>query len=82
MRRYELVVIFPMEEEPYKTGREVLLADLEKNEVTVEKTEDMGDRQLSYEIKKHKRGRYLFYILNASPEKITVLDRLFKLNVN
>ena len=82
MRRYELTVIFPLEEDNHKAGREQLLADLASNGAEVEKTDELGDRDLAYEIKKRKRGRYALLVVKSDPSKITVLDRIFKLNAN
>ncbi|HCC36441.1 MAG TPA: 30S ribosomal protein S6 [Treponema sp.] len=82
MRLYELMVIFPLEEDQHKAGREQLLADLSGNGAEIEKTDEMGDRDLTYEIKKRKRGKYVLFTLKADPAKITVLDRVFKLNSN
>jgi small subunit ribosomal protein S6 len=82
MRRYELTVIFPLEEDQHKAGREQLLSDLAANGVEVEKTDEIGDRDLAYEIKKRKRGKYVLLVIKSDPAKITVLDRIFKLNVN
>ncbi|MDR0400383.1 MAG: 30S ribosomal protein S6 [Treponema sp.] len=82
MRRYELTVIFPLEEDQHKAGRELLLSDLAANGVEIEKTDEMGDRDLAYEIKKRKRGRYVLFTIKADPARITVFDRVFKLNVN
>jgi len=82
MRRYELTVIFPMEEDQHKAGREHLLADLAANGAEIEKTDEMGERDLAYEVKKRKRGRYVLLTIKADPAKITVLDRIFKLNAN
>ena len=82
MRLYELMVIFPLEEEHHKAGREQVLADLAANGATVEKTDELGDRDLSYEIKKNKRGKFVLFVIQADPAKISVLDRIFKLNLN
>jgi small subunit ribosomal protein S6 len=82
MRQYELTVIFPLEEDQHKAGREKLLADLAANGVEIEKTDETGDRDLAYEIKKRKRGKYVLFTIQADPAKITVLDRVFKLNTN
>jgi len=82
MRRYELTVIFPMEEDQHKAGRDLLLSDLSANGVEIEKTDELGDRNLAYEIKKRKMGKYVLFALKADPAKITVLDRIFKLNAN
>jgi len=82
MRRYELTVIFPMEEDQHRAGREQLLADLASNGVEIEKTDEIGDRDLAYEVKKRTRGKYVLFVIKADPAKITVLDRIFKLNAN
>jgi small subunit ribosomal protein S6 len=82
MRLYELTVIFPLEDDQHKAGRERLLADLAANGVEIEKTEETGDRDLAYEIKKRKRGKYVLFIIKADPAKIIVLDRIFKLNAS
>ncbi|MDR1411649.1 MAG: 30S ribosomal protein S6 [Spirochaetaceae bacterium] len=80
MRQYELTVIFPLEEDQYQAGREQLLAELSANQVEIVKTDELGDRDLAYEIKKRQRGRYVLYTIKADPVKIAVLDRIFKLN--
>ncbi|MCL2410653.1 MAG: 30S ribosomal protein S6 [Treponema sp.] len=82
MRRYELTVIFPMEEDQHKAGREQLFSDLSANGVEIEKTDELGDKTLAYEIKKRKMGRYVLLVVKSDPAKITVLDRIFKLNAN
>jgi small subunit ribosomal protein S6 len=82
MRQYELTVIFPLEEDLHKAGREQLLNDLGNNGVVVERTDETGDRDLAYEIKKRRRGKYVLFIIKADPEKLVNLDKIFKLNVN
>jgi small subunit ribosomal protein S6 len=82
MRQYELTVIFPLEEDQSKAGREQLLADLSVNGAEIEKTDEVGDRDLAYEIKKRRRGRYVLFTLKLDPAKVAVLDRSFKLNAN
>jgi small subunit ribosomal protein S6 len=82
MRRYELTVIFPLEEDQHRAGREQLLSDLAANGAEIEKTDETGDRDLAYEVKKRKRGKYVLFTLKADPAKITVMDRVFKLNAN
>ncbi|MCL2128343.1 MAG: 30S ribosomal protein S6 [Treponema sp.] len=82
MRRYEMMVIFPLEEDQHAAGREQLMNDLAANGVEIEKTDETGDRDLAYEIKKRKRGKYVLFTIKADPAKITVLDRVFKLNAN
>ncbi|MDR0998079.1 MAG: 30S ribosomal protein S6 [Treponema sp.] len=82
MRRYELTVIFPLEEDQHKAGREQLLSDLAANGAEIEKTDETGDRDLAYEVKKRKRGKYVLFTLKVDPAKIAAMDRVFKLNAN
>jgi len=82
MRHYELMVIFPLEEDQQKAGRETLLTDLGNNGAEIEKTDEVGDRDLAYEIKKRKRGKYVLFTIKADPDKIANMDRIFKLNAN
>ena len=44
--------------------------------------EPYGDRDLTYEIKKKTRGRYVLFNINSEPAKIVEMDRQFKLNQN
>ena len=82
MRQYELTVIFPIEEALQQAGREQLQADLAANNVETEKTTEMGDRDLAYEIKKHRRGKYVLYNIKLDGAVIANLDKAFKLNSN
>ncbi|MCL2762974.1 MAG: 30S ribosomal protein S6 [Treponema sp.] len=82
MRRYELTVIFPLEEDQHSAGRTQFLSDLAANGVEIEKTDEMGDRDLAYEVKKRKRGKYVLFLIKADPAKVINLDRIFKLNAN
>jgi small subunit ribosomal protein S6 len=82
MRQYELMVIFPPEEDQHKAGREQLLTDLGNNGAEIEKTDELGDRDLAYEINKKRRGKYVLFTIKADPAKIAGMDRIFKLNAN
>jgi small subunit ribosomal protein S6 len=82
MRQYELTVIFPLEEDQHKAGREQFLTDLGNNGVEIVKTDELGDRDLAYEVKKRRRAKYVLFTIKADPAKIVVLDRIFKLNAN
>jgi small subunit ribosomal protein S6 len=82
MRQYELTVIFPLEDDQYQAGKETVLADLTAQGAEIVKTDELGDRDLAYEIKKRKRGRYILFTLNLDPGKLSELNRVFKLNAN
>ena len=54
MRKYELMTIYPLEEDKYKAGLEALKADLANFGAEIEKEEPYGDRDLTYEVKRQK----------------------------
>lgn len=82
MRKYELMTIYPLEDDKYKAGLETLKADLAKFGCEIEKEESYGDRDLTYEVKRQKRGKFLLLNIKANPSKITELDGQFKFNTN
>ena len=82
MRKYELSAVFPLEEDLFTAGRETVLADLAAQGAEILKTDEIGDRDLAYEINKRKKGRYIYFTLKADPAKISVLEKVFKLNAN
>jgi small subunit ribosomal protein S6 len=43
------------------------------------KSEDWGKKKLAYEIKKHKRGHYMFFQFKAAPAAVSELERTYKL---
>jgi small subunit ribosomal protein S6 len=76
------MVIFPMEEDQHRAGKDQLQSDLSANGAEIEKTDEVGERDLAYEIKKRKKGRYVLFTIKSDPSKIIVLDKIFKLNAN
>lgn len=82
MRSYELVTIFPTEEELYRLGKEAVLAELKNQGAELVKEDEMGERQLCYPIKDRPRGRYVFYNIKLAPDKIIAAEKVFKLNTN
>lgn len=82
MRKYELMTIFPIEEELYKNGIESTRTVLSEFGAEIESEESYGDRDLCYEVKKRNRGRFLLLNIKVNPAKIIEIDRQFKLNVN
>jgi len=82
MRKYELMVVFPLEEDQFKPGAEAVRKTIADYGAQIISEEPYGDRDLTYEIKKRVRGRYVLFNINAEPAKIVEMDRQFKLNVN
>ena len=79
MRKYELMTVFPVEEDVYKPGMEALHSILADFGVQIISEEPFGDRDLAYEIKKKRKGRYVLFNIEADPSKMIELDKKFKL---
>ncbi|MBN1836110.1 MAG: 30S ribosomal protein S6 [Spirochaetales bacterium] len=79
MRKYEAVVILRPESESIAEAREFLRTLFNGDSCKTVKEEEMGDRELAYEVKKNKRGFYLLYELEAEPQSIPALDKALKL---
>jgi small subunit ribosomal protein S6 len=82
MRKYELMTIFSTEDEKSKAGQEAVRSVLGKYGVVIEKEEPYGDRDLTYEVKKLNRGRFVLFTIKANPAKLVEIDRDFKLEEN
>ena len=82
MRKYELMTVFPIEEEQFKQGIEAVRSVLASENVQLDSEDSFGDRELTYEIKKKRKGRYVLFNIHADPDKIITIDRQFKLNQN
>ncbi len=82
MKKYELMAIFPLEEEKSKKGAEELKGTLTKFGAEIEEEKPFGDRDLTYEIKKQKRGRFVLFTMKLNPGKIVDIEKEFKINMN
>lgn len=80
MNKYELMTIYPAEDEKFKSGTDTVKAVLSEFGATVEKEESYGDRDLAYEIKRYKRGRFYLFTVKVNPAKIAEISKQFALN--
>ena len=67
MKKYELMVIYPLEDESAKKGAESLKSTLSSFGAEIEEEKPFGDRDLTYEIKKQKKGRFVLYTMKLNP---------------
>ena len=79
MRKYELMTIFPLDEEKSSKGKEAVRNILTSFGAEIEKEELFGARDLTYEVAKQKRGRFFLFTLSLNPGKITEIDGAFKI---
>ncbi len=79
MRNYEAVFIFRTEADAYNGGLEKVKEELKKVDANIVKEDDMGERELAYQIKKEQRGHYYFFDLEVEPDKILKIEKDVKL---
>lgn len=82
MKKYELMTIYPMDEEKSKKGAEDVKSVLLNFGAEITDEKPFGDRDLTYEINRQKKGHFVLYTLKMNPSKITDVDASFKLNTN
>lgn len=79
MKKYELMTVFPVEEDKFKAGADSVRSILAQFGASIDEEKSYGDRDLTYEIKKQNRGRFLLFIVKANPAKIDSINKQFKL---
>ena len=82
IRHYETMFIVKATLTDEETQAEIatVKAKIEKNGGTIVSVEDMGSRNLAYEIEKQKRGYYYVIYFTAPSESITELERNYRVN--
>jgi small subunit ribosomal protein S6 len=84
IRHYETMFIVKatLTAEEIQAQIELVKANIEKNGGTIAATNDMGSRELAYEIQKNKRGYYYLAYFTAPTEAIIELERNYRINEN
>ena len=82
MRKYELMTIFPTEEDVCQTSLANVRGIFQEFGAEIEKEDFFGERELTYEVKKRNRGKFYLFNIKANPAKIIDIDHKFKLESN
>jgi small subunit ribosomal protein S6 len=84
IRHYETMFIVKptLTEEETKAQIDLVKSNIEKNGGEIVSVDDMGTRQLAYEIQKNKRGYYYVIYFKAPTESIKELERNYRINEN
>lgn len=82
MKKYEALFILKPNLTEDESGKlsTAITEVITKNGGKIDRKEDMGLRDLAYQIKKEKKGRYLLVYFTAEPNIISVIERAYKLN--
>lgn len=82
MKKYELMTIYPLDDEKSKKGAEDVKSTLSSFGAEIAEEKPFGDRDLTYMINKQRKGRFVLYTLTLNPGKIAEIDKSFKINQN
>ncbi len=84
IRNYETMFIVKptLSEEETQAQIETVKANITANGGEIVACDDMGSRELAYEIEKQKRGYYYVIYFTAPSESILELERNFNVNEN
>ena len=82
MKKYELMIIYPIDDEKSKKGAEDVKATLAKFGAEIEEEKVIGDRDLTYLIQKQKKGKFVLYTMKLNPAKVVEIQNEFKINMN
>jgi small subunit ribosomal protein S6 len=84
IKHYETMFIVKptLTEEELQAQIALVRSNIEKNGGEIIAADDMGTRQLAYEIQKNKRGYYYVIYFKAPTESISELERNYRINEN
>jgi small subunit ribosomal protein S6 len=82
MPAYESIFILKPDlgEEEIETNLDKLKEVITNNGGVINRIENWGKKRLSYQVKKHCFGNYIFLLIEAPPSLIPELERNYKLN--
>ena len=84
MNRYEGIFIFrpDLNEKDLEKEYSNVEGTIKKHKGTIEKSENWGKKNLTFEIKKFHDGFFSYFIFEADPQTIKTFTELFKINNN
>lgn len=82
MKKYELMTIYPVDDEKSKKGSEDLKNTLSTYGAEIIEEKVIGNRDLTYAIKKQKKGNFILYTMKLNPSKLIEIEKAFKINQN
>jgi len=84
IKHYETMFILKptLTDEETQAQIDLVKSVIEKNGGEIASCDDMGTRQLAYEIEKNKRGYYFVIYFKCSTEGILEVERNYRINEN
>lgn len=85
MKKYEIMFIVKpdLEEGAIKTVFDSMKTMLEEQKANIIESKEMGQKELTYEVKKYKTGYYFYFLIEAEDAKaVKEFDRVALINEN
>jgi len=79
MKTYELVCAFTVKEEQSVAGIEGVQGILKNSQAVIQSEEDLGGRELAYEIDRETRGHYRLFNIELEQSELPKLEDGLKL---
>ncbi len=84
MNKYEMMFIVnsTLEQNAISDVAELIKSTIEKSKGKILEVKEMGQRELAYEIKKHKNGYYYLLTFEAKEDVIEKINHIANVNEN
>ncbi len=69
MRTYEIMCVFAPQDEQFNESLAAVKEKLGALKANIQSEKDMGVKELAYQMQKHTHARYLYFVVQMSPEK-------------
>jgi len=79
MRKYELMVIFDLDEDTLDNKKKFVSDNFESNKISILEESSIGEKDFSYQIRNKNRGHYYLYNIEAEQPSLKELEKAFKL---
>lgn len=79
MYKYEATFILHPSVEQCEKGTAALKKEFEATGIKILKEESKGELDLTYPIRKNKKGRYFLFELEAPPQSINAIEKTLKI---
>lgn len=79
MKKYELLILAPINETSFKTARDRAAEILKAHDADILSEEDFGVRRLAYDVDGQKDGHYYIYNFTMQPSEVAGVETELKL---
>ncbi|MBI4978871.1 MAG: 30S ribosomal protein S6 [Spirochaetes bacterium] len=80
MRKYEILFFSENNDAVFTRARDKVKAVLESHQCTIDKEEDFGVKELTYDIGRINEGHYFFYNFSSLPAAIKEIEHEIRLD--